>query len=329
MVKDAHSHSIELPVEFRCIVAKRRWVCGRARLLKVRIDHGGSNVRALVEVLAPAEDAGKKISVDLSDLPIAILGRLEEEARARGISFWPSLAEALLHAGEPSRNLHFETVHSDLQFDVVVGTNAGAEQQTRQIDLEELERTFRELNEKEIHSLAAFFRRFGAWSSDYDPTPAREVEDVSRDFEPDPPHYLARLLHVGQTSTVIVVPELIWRERLRIGAETQMANNDAYLWFSLNKLPARFETRPEFPHFVLTERYCLDALRTSISLHLLRGEKYSICARPGCNTPFIAQGKQLKYHHSECGRIVSRMEDRKKKQAAARELRMKSTGSDR
>lgn len=322
MVKDARIASINLPVEFRCIAPKARWVCGRAKLLKIRIDRPSGNVSTLVEVLGPSEHVGKKLAIDLSDLPVAILEQLDTEANSRRISFWPSLTSAML-ATDAHGGTHIEIVHSDLQFEVVIGTYTTTQRQSRQVDLDELENTFRGLNEKDVRSLAAFLRRFGPWSNRYDPNPEGGVDDVSQEFEPPPPYQIAHRLRIANPSTVIVVPEMIWRERRRLDAEIQMASNDAYFWFSLNALPARFESRSEFPHYVLTDHYCLDALRTKIALNLLKGERYAICARAKCRAPFIPHGKQLKYHHPDCGRIVSREEDRKRKKAALAKGRAK------
>jgi hypothetical protein len=288
----------------------------------------------LIEIIEPGEHAGKKVSIKLGDLPISALHLLGDEAEARRIDFWPrpdtsSMLAAMGESGTtmpPDYSPHpaAETVESDIRFAVVIGSYQTEEQEPRAIDLEELEREFRDLKEKDVKSLAAFFRRYGPWDARFEPV-RDGIEDASPEFEPDPPNQIVRRLRYQRPSAIaVVVPEMIWRKRRRLGAEIIQAEHDASAWFAVNNLATRFETRPEFPHFVLTDRYCGDALRTRATLTFLKGEKHEICARPGCLTPFTPRGKQLKYHHPDCGRIVSRMEDRKRKQLAAREVRQKS-----
>ena len=338
MAKEIRSYQVVVPVEFKCLAARIRWVSGGARILKIRrarpLERPWFEQDALIEVLDPKEHAGKKVSISLGDLPVSILLQLGDEAESRGITFWPdppSDTSAMLTStmlavdfGDAST---IETVQSEIQFAVVIGSCHTAEQEPRVIDLEELEREFRDLKEKDVKSLAAFFRHYGSWSARYEPV-RDGIEDASPEFEPDPPNQIARVIRLKQPSAIaVVVPEMIWRERRRLGAEIIQAEHDASAWFALNNLASRFETKSEFPHFVLTDHYCLNALRTKTTLAFLAGEKYEICARPGCDTPFIPRGKQLKYHRTECGKTVSRSKDRKKKQLAAKKLREKTVES--
>jgi hypothetical protein len=80
----------------------------------------------------------------------------------------------------------------------------------------------------------------------------------------------------------------------------------------------------QYPFHVLTVSGCEQAIRVTITLDLLRQVKYSICARPDCQTPFAVESQhKRKYCCQYCAHIES---VRRQRRAAKRASKQPAKG---
>jgi hypothetical protein len=87
-----------------------------------------------------------------------------------------------------------------------------------------------------------------------------------------------------------------------------LANGPAS-WFRSH--PAQnFISRAEFPYYTHTDRYCSDAVATSITIDFLRGGKFGICPRVDCQKPFALERKGKVYCTQYCAHVVSQRRKR-------------------
>lgn len=82
-----------------------------------------------------------------------------------------------------------------------------------------------------------------------------------------------------------------------------------------------FQPRAKHPHFFFRATDCLSAIRTTITLDLLRKKKFRRCARKDCRIPFEVRSKhRRKYCTQYCGHIESVREERRKEQELKRAM---------
>lgn len=138
--------------------------------------------------------------------------------------------------------------------------------------------------------LAAFLNRYGDWN----PRCSTRAEHLNGD-------------------PVVVPPSAILKSREKIKAALTAGADD---WFS--RQWATFSTRPQFPHFYYQDSFCVDAIRTSITIDFLRKVKFRICPRFDCGRPFAVERKGKRYCSQYCAHLVSLRKKRKKERALRR-----------
>jgi hypothetical protein len=113
-----------------------------------------------------------------------------------------------------------------------------------------------------------------------------------------------------------VLPIDIWefQRRCRDGLKSP-----AYKWLAEAQKLFLVTSRPKYPHFLSTASNCQDAIRTTITLDLLRKVKFRICARPDCASPFPVENRhRRKYCRQYCAHIES---IRKQRRSAKRDAK--------
>jgi hypothetical protein len=73
--------------------------------------------------------------------------------------------------------------------------------------------------------------------------------------------------------------------------------------------------RSKYPQLILADRLCRDAILHSVTVDLLRGTKFHLCARKDCRTPFaVTNGHKKIFCTQYCGHLVSQRKGRKQEQ---------------
>jgi hypothetical protein len=126
-----------------------------------------------------------------------------------------------------------------------------------------------------------------------------------------------RLREEKQPVTRIFLASQFWEDRKKLIStiESGVADWADGPWTSQFDLLRR----PEFPHLLLWDHFSLDAIHHSVTLDLLRGVKFMVCARSDCRKPFaVESGHERLYCEQYCGHLVSVRRNRlAKRQAAA------------
>ena len=97
----------------------------------------------------------------------------------------------------------------------------------------------------------------------------------------------------------------------------------AYDWLTRFQKLLPLTPRPEYPHWLLSANNCQEAIRTTITLDLLKKVKFRLCARPDCRSPFpVESHHQRQYCRQYCAHIESvRRQRRTAKQEALQQAR--------
>jgi hypothetical protein len=147
--------------------------------------------------------------------------------------------------------------------------------------------------------LIPFLSRFGTWSNHYFNWAQTEDGDFDENFG-------------------VIFPNRVWIDQQEI---FDALKGGSKRWFSIAAIDSEFSlsVRPEFPHFVHVDEYCLDAIKSSVTFDFLRGVRFGICKRDDCGKPFELSHKGKIYCDQYCGHLVSL----RKKRAADRTAKKK------
>jgi|SRR5580692_2531906 hypothetical protein len=110
-----------------------------------------------------------------------------------------------------------------------------------------------------------------------------------------------------------------WNEQARI-REVLRKGGQGWSWGSMMD----FRSRPEFPHYLHEDSFCLDAMNTATMVDFLKGVRFRNCARQDCPNVFPADRRGKIYCEQYCGHLVS---IRNKRKRASRPKRRPKTGS--
>lgn len=143
--------------------------------------------------------------------------------------------------------------------------------------------------EKSTLELVRFLRKCGQWS---------ESSELRARF--------------GWEATRLFLPDYFWADRknLIVAMRSGTSNWGKYEYGD------RFELRirPEFPHLILSDCLCLEAIFHSVTIDLLRGVQFGVCARADCGKPFsFESAHKRKYCTWYCGHLVSVRQGRDQK----------------
>jgi len=173
---------------------------------------------------------------------------------------------------------------------LIASTHAGKKGDPIKINPRQLCDDFLRLK-KTNEALAQFLNKCGEW-------------DESLNF-------WGRRGYNSERRTRICNPQLFWEARTKI-AEAREQGVSA--WHdSPYASDLKFQRRQQFPHLVHTDVYCFDAFMHSITLDLLRGVKYRLCARPDCGVTFsIDSHHKRAYCQNYCAHLESLRRQRQK-----------------
>src|SRR5215831_5214137 len=148
---------------------------------------------------------------------------------------------------------------------------------------------------RSMPDLLAFLNRYGAWKG--------SVLDLST-----APWRQPRL----------AFPADFWNDQSRV-RDALKKGEKGWSWKKLN----HFRPRPEFPHYVHEDNFCLDAIYTATMVDFMKGVRFRNCARQDCPNVFPADRKGKVYCQQYCGHIVSVRRNRR--QAARQEQRLRAS----
>ena len=146
-----------------------------------------------------------------------------------------------------------------------------------------LRNEFLGLKDTSNHSLVKFLNKCGEWSD--------ESELGARRYSSD-------------DKTRIFLASRFWEDRKKI----RLAIKEGVSKWHDGPYGSGFRLarRAEYPHLLLPEVFCLDAILHSVTLDLLRGVKFRVCAREDCRKPFpVESGHGKIYCEQYCGHLVS------------------------
>jgi hypothetical protein len=190
---------------------------------------------------------------------------------------------------------------------------------------------------QDTKALVDFLNRWGVWGT------TRRLSGCREKLPSPPPQWTTRSWRTGLGAHVRLDPEKmpniyalavedsfngnyvlpidIWefQRRCRDGLKSP-----AYKWLADAQRLFLVTSRPEYPYFLSIAGNCQEAIRTTITLDLLRRVKFRICARPDCASPFPVENRhRRKYCRQYCAHIES---IRKQRRAAKREAKQLSKG---
>jgi hypothetical protein len=126
--------------------------------------------------------------------------------------------------------------------------------------------------------------------------------------------FSGRYDEIGESSAYFS-PHRFWSDRDAVLSAMHSGISD---WNRpLHEPMLKLQLRSEFPHLVLRDRFCLEAIFHSISIDVLRGTKYLVCPRKDCGMPFEKTDPRQTYCQQYCGHMVSQ----RKKRAERRSIR--------
>jgi hypothetical protein len=180
--------------------------------------------------------------------------------------------------------------------------------------------------------LVAFLNKWGVWGTTPSISGCREelhtpprgrtrLGGPLSTIDPDKvPNICALGLGVRSANTY-VLPSDMWEYQRR---SREGLKSPACRWLVEAQKLFAATPRPEYPHLFLVSGTCQEAIRTTITLDLLRKVKFRICARPDCGSPFeIKNRHRREYCCQYCAHIES---VRRQRRSAKRDAKQLSKG---
>lgn len=102
----------------------------------------------------------------------------------------------------------------------------------------------------------------------------------------------------------LFLPFMFWRDRKKLIATVKAGTSgwdDPEFFSGLG-----MRRRAHYPHLVHIDRYCFDAMLSTVTFDAMRGVKFGVCARADCRRPFPIESQHRRiYCDQYCGHLVS------------------------
>src|SRR5262249_11855052 len=122
----------------------------------------------------------------------------------------------------------------------------------------------------------------------------------------------AESLVLGRRELTYLLPFDMWQFQ----KHCQKALEEPEKWLTeVQKLFPALVARRQYPHFGLTVVGCQEALRTTITIDILKNVRFRLCARHDCRTPFPVETRhQREYCCQYCAHLESVRRQRQPRQ---------------
>jgi hypothetical protein len=180
--------------------------------------------------------------------------------------------------------------------------------------------------ESEIQNICSDFRPRLLFISPQDsmvrslPADAWQLRDAFLRVAPDVPALLGLLNRWGRwdSSGYVRVREMVaFQKKIRSALVSRprkwLSEFDSHLGGAFG-----FDLRSTYPYFTMDTIECKEAIASTVTIDLLRKERFDVCARHDCGQPFrITSNHSRRYCSQYCGHIESVRRGREKQRSSA------------
>jgi hypothetical protein len=267
--------TIQIPVEFQFEIEPATWKMASAMPMGWL---WGSSEGPILEIIEPFCYRRLRVTFSRDQLP-QLSGRILPFVEPyRPSASWAPVDYEKQRALWKRVRDHFGDQRIEL---LICGRRENSNKKRPRIDAWSLRDEFLRLKRGNVE-LLEFLNYWGTWREWFENTLTQYQPSVGPD--PELPLSLPRFRPpILSDSATAVLIESVWSDQDAF--KTALKSPD--LSASLARLSfAAFEVRREFPHFVRKVATCRDAIQNTITMDILRGSRFRLCALSDCRIPF-------------------------------------------